>query len=48
MDSFLDLGVALAGSVIVGGIVSGGVSGALRMPAMFGIGCGGAALAIVT
>jgi hypothetical protein len=42
-----DLSIALAGSVIVGGIVLGGIASGLGMAAMFSIGCGGAALAII-
>jgi hypothetical protein len=41
-----DLGIALVGRITGGGIVWGGISTALGMLAMFGIGCGGGTLAI--
>lgn len=43
----VDLSIALAGGVIVGGLVLGGFSAVPGMVAMFTIGCVGAALAIV-
>src|SRR5262245_58650641 len=42
-----DLGVALVGSIIAGGIVWGGISPGLGMVAMFAIGCAGGAMAII-
>jgi hypothetical protein len=42
-----DLGIALVGSIIGGVIVWSSISTALGMLAMFGIGCGGGAQAII-
>ena len=43
----VDVSIALVGSVFVGALVLGGMSTGLGMVAMFGIGCGGATLAII-
>ena len=43
----VDLCIALAGSLIVGGIVMGSISTVLGMTAMLSIGGGGAALALI-